>query len=321
MYDTYVSRGISDSVVFFRRSRLILKPQFTTASKYKRLTNPTFTNHFASVNDQAELFRPAGLNLIDMAEGINKYSGHCTFYTKSQYLEGIKKHFNFEAPTTVLEDLIFKAMEVWFPNATAYSRVLTTDELLDCFVHNLGGDRRANTSCGIGLPKRLVLIEKHMDELRAFCDLLDNPHMSPDFDILIKVFLKDEMRETGKATRSITVPQVHSWFVGMKLFGWLYKYLHSTDNATAFGIDNSIGAWTHHFMGFDKGPDVLTLSDDEGKQDAREMESELRLAYEAIGCCYIKTQYEELEQWFYNQMISDKLMVDGYGNVLLVHHG
>jgi hypothetical protein len=183
--------------------------------------------------------------------------------------------------------------------------------------HNQKGTLRPESSTGYKFNVRRKELAKHFeDEILEWLD---------EFDCSIPVyavaFLKDEMREMKKDTRSIMVFQIYLWFIYQRHLGCLLQFLaDSNPTSLAFGHRDDHLYFTDKLRHFKDN--VTTHSIDLRKQDSRFGAWWVRWFMDLLftRCNWPYESRQEID-WCMNEAFFEKKLVDIYGNVFTFENG
>jgi hypothetical protein len=287
-----------------------LGPQGTiTKSKYK-----LFSYEVGNLPDS--IYAPAKLKLSDVEKGLLKYFNPIIHPTKESIFNDLVITFKLPVTPDKLETLILEEFSTYFPGIERYmDEKLSFDRVVYLMSHDLKGDLRKKTSAGIGFKHdRKEIARLFIDDIRS-CYELD----TFDFHILWKLFLKDELRETDKDTRSIAVPQLHLWVIAMSHLGGLYEWFSDyLPSWSGYGLDDRSFSWHQKFKDFN--PSRVTYGFDLRKQDSRMSPGFIQfIEY------YIKTitpiKHWNAIEWFFNESFYAKKIVDTKGHILSFSQG
>lgn len=257
------------------------------------------------------------MRVSDFAEGINKYYQQKTFDNCSQFYQELIDHFNLPITPGRLNFEVTQYMIKYCPGITTSYEPTSNDEVIRLMTHDAAGHLRDETSCGYNFNlRRKDLARKHEPAIREYLDTFDCSH-----DVLCVSFLKEEMREKGKATRSIAVFQVHVWMIFQKTMRWMYKFLEEGVHPFAYQASIDSKYFTHKLDAFDFEFEH-TFSCDMKKQDSRM--NTIFIEWFENFICHSTNFPQELQSnlfWIHNQCFFNKKVIDLYGNILTFSNG
>jgi len=261
-------------------------------------------------------YAPANLKLSDIELGMIKYFNPIRHATLEALYDDVIKEFTLPVTSSQLGERVLKEFTSYFPGLKIYmNNVLPFEKVLELMTHSISGKLRKKTSAGLGFTKdRKEIARQYRDDVLS-CYELD----TFDFQTYFKLFLKDELRETAKATRSIAVGQLHMWVIGAKYLGALYEYFSDTcPSWTGYAMDDKPSTWDMRFGEFD--PAAETYGFDLKKQDSR-----MQPGYVDFALYFLKTVSPEAHwgaiEWYFDQVFYNKRMVDARGNVIWFSQG
>lgn len=256
-------------------------------------------------------YAPAKMDVRSIEAGIVKYfhdPKHVSFHHLCCDLV-IKMKLNIDP--LILAEKINKRFDEHFPLLDLFmEEPLPLEVVKDLALHSINGSLRSATSAGIGFKKdRKAIVRDHPKDFEEIYN-----YDCYDLEIFWKIFLKDELREKIKKTRSIAVGQLHLWIIGMKWLGGLYFYYNETKPRwSGFGMDDKAGTWTEKFSDWDF--DAMTYGFDIKGQD-----SKMSPAYVDFWTSHKKRvtpqKAHDALEWVVNQSFYDKKLVDYMGRVL-----
>lgn len=214
-------------------------------------------------------------------------------------------------------DVVMKIFLRRLPGLTSCYERFSNQKIISLMKHSQKGDLRPETSTGYGFDiKRKAMADKYPDELNDWLN---------EFDCSIPVyavaFLKDEMREVGKDTRSIMVFQIYLWLIYQRHFGCILQYLdRENPEALAFGHSVDHAYFTKKLRKF--APQKETHSIDLRKQDSRFGSWWVRWFIDLLfeHCNFPNSSRNEIG-WLMNEAFFEKKLVDSYGNILTFENG
>lgn len=214
-------------------------------------------------------------------------------------------------------------MEEAFDQFTKYTPLLDVylaepmsfNNVLKLATHDLKGALRSKTSAGLGFNlDRKEIARSHVEDMFNMYN-----YDVYDYDIYWKVFLKDELRETAKATRSIAVGQLHMWVQGMKYLGKFYQYFSDLHPSwTGYGMDDKANTWNKKFGHWDYSK--VTVGFDIKKQDSR-MSPGYVSFFESFLKRIIPLSHWGAIEWIFDQCFYSKKIVDTRGHILQISLG
>lgn len=261
-------------------------------------------------------YAPANLKLSDIELGVIKYFNPITHISLEEVNLDFVKSYNLPVTPKTFSDMVFREFNSYFPGLNVYmSKALPFERVLHLMSHDLSGGLRKKTSAGIGFKlDRKQIAREHSDSVRSCYDL-----ETFDFDILWKIFLKDELRETVKSTRSIAVGQLHLWVISMKYMGGIYEWFSDIlPSWSGYGIDDMPASWELKFGDFD--PDAKTYGFDLKQQDSKMSPGWVDFMLNFMKSKTPIKHWGAIE-WYFEQTFYDKKIVDARGNVLLFSQG
>lgn len=300
-----------------------------------------FSSHLKLLDEELNVaipessYRAAPMNPVDLQYGLAKYSFDPKIRTLRTYYEALLSCWNSTTDSYIpLEMFPYEHFTVhftsffttFFPNIHAYAQdmcPLPNDQVLFYADHDLNGTKRDPTSAGIGfnLTRNELVDENHPQNIRKdIIEFLNQSYLPPVYG---KMFLKDELRDKTKETRSIAVPQVTLWFYGMKYIGFLYLYfkqamLMGNWNPIAFGLDDGEYAFTYQLRDF-------TLYAKTFEADLKKQDSRMNASFIDFTEMWIQQitahRFDTEITAFFDEGYRYKKLVDAYGNVFSFEHG
>lgn len=261
-------------------------------------------------------YAPAKLHPRDVEIGIGKYFNEVLHWTEDKIYSDVCLKLQLPTTPAVLRDEVFSLFSKHLPGINIYtSRELPFEKILRYMTHDLSGHLRRKTSAGIGFKHdRKYIARNFQNDVRSCYDLTNL-----DFDIYWKIFLKDELREVSKDTRSIAVPQLHLWIVGMKYLGGLYEWFADyLPSWSGYGLSDQCSDWAEKFVEFD--PAAVTYGYDLRKQDSRMSPGFILFLERYIKSITPVSHWFAIE-WFFDQSFHSKKVVDMMGHVLTFSQG
>jgi len=261
-------------------------------------------------------YRPAEMDVRSIEAGIVKYFNPILHHSYFQILVDLITKLQLPTSVDNLQKKINKAFDAHFEALHIFLEdPLPADVVLELATHSLSGALRSATSAGIGFSKdRKSIAREDVDDfLRCYgCD---------DFSIEIfwKIFLKDELREGGKKTRSIAVGQLHMWIYAMKYLGGLYFFMRDTKPAWAgFGMTDRIDDWTEKFQDWNENAETYGF-------DIKGQDSKMSPGFVEFIELFLK-RHSPVEhwkgiEWVLDQSFTSKKVVDYMGRILQFSQG
>lgn len=293
---------------------------YTLRDQPRLRTSPTLHIHhnvpFALPQSTYQL---AQLRISDVEEGIVKYwEQPNTDSHYSVFFQRLLDNIDCKVPVGLFTRCVMQMMHTYLPNFSRSYRELTTDQVLHDMLYDSSHELRHETSSGYGYAKRRKAIAReHPLEIAEYLDTFDGSH-----EVLFTLFLKEEMREKGKATRSIAVPQLPLWLIYRKYMGWTYKYFERSigDTAVAYASSPDERYFTDLLASFD--PNVITLSVDFKKQDSRMNTLYIQFLEDfIINTTNYPKDKEWILLWIHNESFYNKKVIDPFGNVITFSNG
>lgn len=295
---------------FLALGSLTQKPRLRTSPTLHKLEHTHFELPSSS-------YRLASLNVGDVVEGIIKYYEQPnTDMHYHVFFKRVMEKFGIDMKSTLFAHYVMSTMHSYLPGFANSYHELSNQEVLHDMTHDPSGELRAETSCGYGFSKRRKeLARTQQKDIYEYLDTFDCSH-----DVLFTLFLKEEMREIGKATRSIAVPQVYLWLIFRKYFGWMYRYFERNKSVVAYAHVPNEGFFTELLVDFDLDENVISM--DFKKQDSR------------MNCLFIEfledfilrttnfpAAHEDKLMWVHNNSFYFKKVIDPYGNIVTFSNG
>lgn len=214
-------------------------------------------------------------------------------------------------------DVVMKIFLRRLPGLTSCYERFSNQKIISLMKHSQKGDLRPETSTGYGFDiKRKAMADKYPNEINDWLN---------EFDCSIPVFavafLKDEMREKGKDTRSIMVFQIYLWLIYQRHFGCILQYLdRENPDALSFGHSVDHAYFTKKLRRF--APHGETHSIDLRKQDSRFGSWWVKWFIDLLfeHCDFPNSARCEMS-WLMNEAFFEKKLVDSYGNILTFENG
>lgn len=289
-------------------------PHLMTKSKVKPV--PDLDYYFKDSLPEST-YTTAPMNYSDVIEGLNKYYEQpLTEPTLNHVLEKIIAHFDLDINPLDFQAKMITYFNAYMPDFNHAYRELTNDEVLYNAVHDPSGDVRHPTSSGYGTNyTRQEIARLFSKSVKIY---LDNPQCN--HEVLFTLFLKDEIREKGKATRSIAVPQLHLWLMFNKFMGWIYEYFSNGKHPFAYGHTPNEGFFTDLFYQFNLDEETFSI-------DFKKMDSRMNHVFVTFLENYIITQTnfpkERLDviTWIHDVSFFEKQVMDPRGNVVTFTNG
>lgn len=224
--------------------------------------------------------------------------------------------FNLDiSPTEFYAETILVFM-MYLPTFDSAYKPQSNQEIRHAAVYDASDNLRHETSAGYGWPfRRKEIIRRFPDDVDNYLDSFDCSH-----DVVFTLFLKEEMREIGKETRSIAVPQLQLWLVFRKQLGWLYRYFESMQGPFAYQHRPSVEYFSKRFSQFDFDTETHSL-------DFKKMDSRMNTAFitflETIILRFTNYPIEQMAEltWIHDQSFFFKKVIDGYGNIVSFSNG
>lgn len=282
-----------------------LGPQGTiTQTKYKR--------EAYEIGDLPESsYAPARLQLSDIEKGIVKYFNPVKHWDDEEIFVDLWQTFSLPISPYELSARVFKRFDSYFPGLSLFlDDKLPFEKVLKYMTHDISGNLRKKTSAGLGFEyDRKYIARNFPEDVRSVYEL-----ETFDFDIYWKVFLKDELRDMLKATRSITLPQLHLWIVAMTHLGGIYEWFsHMLPNWCGYGLDDKCPSWHAKLKEFD--PDLKTYGYDIRQQDSKMSPGFIKFISNWLKSKLPVSRWAALE-WYLDQTFFEKKLVDAKGNIL-----
>lgn len=310
----WVSYGENTS--FFQVSQLEKAPHLITQSSVKRY-------HQAEqifLNLPASGYTIAPMQYSDIVKGLRKYYHQPgEFSDINHFLSLVIEDFDLEISPLQFQHEINETMHAYLPNFSSSFKLHSNDRIINDALNDPSGEARKKTSCGYGFTGlcRKKMVTQHKEDVIRYLDTWD-----PSHSVNFTLFLKDEIRERGKETRSIAVPQFHLWLVFRKYLGWIYDYMTDGIHPFSYGHTPDEVFFTKHLHYFNQTPGYLTHSIDFKKMDSR-MSHIFISWFENFILTQTNFPVEHIDalQWIHNQSFFEKQLVDPKGAVLTFSNG
>lgn len=320
--DTYISKSSTNSCTFNRIGKLHKRLDFNTKSNFIEAPikmDSSFLNHDIEVD-----YRPSKISQDSHIKATNKY-GMGKYEDTETVFTNIINHFNLKHPNFTdqqmikyMKEHVFKSFLEYFPHITEYANTATNEDILHALIFDLNGERRDDSSCGIDYPKRQAIHEHYSHDVAYLIDCFRDKTFNYDTRILVKSFLKDELRDKNKDCRGICVPQLPLFLCGFYLGLWIYRYLkEECNNSTAFAVGSVPLDYTYKFMRFNHNENIL--STDISGQDKFKSVAFHEFFEEFLKFC-LPNEILNIE-WFMREEVYERNWVDFYGNVLRINWG
>lgn len=308
----WVSYGGETS--FFQIKQLAKAPHLITNSNVTLLPNLEY--YFGkSLPDSSYTIAP--MQYTDLIKGLTKYYLQpCSHSTMNNLLNSIAKDFDIQIHPSQFQLEITQHFNKYLHSMNSAYSLCSKEKLKYDATHDPAGDLRKRTSCGYGFKvSRQEMITKFWDSVDAYYDSFDCSH-----SVNFTLFLKDEIREKGKETRSIAVPQFFLWIVFRKHLGWIYDYMKTDDHPFAYGHTPDEKFFTDHFYQFNVHETTHSI-------DFKKMDSRMNHLFIKWFENYILTQTDfpvediDILQWIHNESFLEKELVDPKGRIITFTNG
>lgn len=260
----------------------------------------------------------ASLKLDDVVEGIAKYYEQPnTDMHYLHYFEKLLAKFDIHSTPQRFTAHVMHTMHSYLPNFCNSFKEYTNEEVVHDMVYDSSGELRHETSCGHGFKLRRKEVARRMrPDVEEYLNTFDCSH-----DVNFTLFLKEEMRQKGKATRSIAVPQLHLWLIYKKYMGWTYKYFEKNKSAVAYSHIPNESFFTNLFDNFDNDTQD-TYSVDFKKQDARMNTLYIQFLEDFIlRTTNFPPEHEDKLLWIHSNSFYYKQVIDPYGQIITFSNG
>lgn len=256
-------------------------------------------------------YAPAKLHLTDIEKGIVKYFNPVKHWDDEDIFTDLWRTFSLPVSPYELQARVFKEFDSYFPGLSTFlDTKLPFETVLKYMTHDISGNLRKKTSAGLGFEHdRKYIARNFPEDVRSVYEL-----ETFDFDVYWKVFLKDELRDTAKSTRSIAVPQLHLWIIAMTHLGGIYEWFsHFLPPWCGYGLDDRCVSWHAKLRHFD--PELKTYG-----YDIRQQDSKMSPGFICFISIWLKSKlpissWNALE-WYLDQTFFEKKLVDAKGNIL-----
>lgn len=245
-----------------------------------------------------------------------KYFEPVIHETSDSIFEAIIREFNVPVTPDFLRAKVNERFDDHFPCLDSYlGQKMNFNKLVEYMTHDLAGSLRKKTSAGLGFKHdRKEIARNHVDAVRSVYELTVF-----DFAIYWKMFLKDELREIIKATRSIVVGQLHLWIIYMAYLGGLYEWF--TDfkpDWSAYGMTDRVIEWTEKLSSWNK---LRTILERDIRQQDSNMQPGFHMEMEAFLKRMSPVKHWGAIEWIWAQSFFEKKIVDARGHILCFSKG
>lgn len=261
-------------------------------------------------------YAPATMNIRSIEAGIVKYFHKITHVDYANLLVDLIIQMKIPVCDNVLSEKIIRKFDSHFHLLDLYlEKPLSFENVKEIAVRSINGSLRSATSAGIGFKKdRKTIVREFEDDFKSCYD-----YDCFDINIYWKIFLKDELREKIKKTRSIAVGQLHMWIIAMKYLGGFYYWLIDTKPEwTGFGMDDRAETWTFAFSDWD--PEQTTYGYDIKNQDSKMSPAFIDFMMLFLKRFTPQSAWDAIE-WVLEQSFTNKKLVDYMGRVLSFSQG
>lgn len=261
-------------------------------------------------------YAPANLRLSDIELGIIKYFKPVKHWTLEDLYSDVCFEFSLPVTPYELSQSVFAEFSSYFPGLNVYlAQKMPFSSVLKYMTHDISGALRKKTSAGLGFKHDRKYIARNFVEDVRSCYELD----TFDFDTYWKMFLKDELREKLKDTRSIAVAPLTLWVICMTYLGAIYEWLADYSPAwTGYGMDNRCLTWHEKLQYFDGKSATYGF-------DIRQQDSKMSPGFVEFIVLFFKSvspvNHWGAIEWYFEQTFFSKKLVDARGNILMFSNG